>query len=134
MTCQECEVKLGMGENADQHLASCEECRWLAKELRLNAQAMRDMRVRPRMHWEWLAAAAAIVMAVIGWRMLRVEKLAIQPLQLTAAPPPAVRGPAPQKRVRRHRSPAPEPLRVKLFTSDPDVVIYWIVDKKEGYE
>ena len=27
-----------------------------------------------------------------------------------------------------------EPLRVRMFTSDPDVVIYWIVDKKEGYE
>ena len=134
MTCQECEQKLGMGENADQHLASCEECRWLAEELRLNARAMRGMRVRPRTHWEWVLAAAAIVMAVIGWRMPRVEKLAIQPVQITAALPPAVRGAAPPKRIRRHFSPASEPLRVKLFTSDPDVVIYWIVDKKEGYE
>jgi hypothetical protein len=42
---------------------------------------------------------------------------------------------AARKRLRpKKKLEAAEPLRVKLFTSDPDVVIYWIVDKKEGYE
>jgi len=53
MTCQECEIKLGMGEDAAGHLASCAECRALDEDLRLNAVALREMRVRPRMHWVW---------------------------------------------------------------------------------
>ena len=33
------------------------------------------------------------------------------------------------------RSPAPqEPLKVKMLTSDPDVVIYWLIEPKEGSE
>lgn len=134
MTCQECEIKLGMGENEAEHLAWCAECRRLAEDLRLNAVALREMRVHPRMHWEWaLAAAAAIVIAVGLWRIGPTEK---PPERAAAAKivgptrtPPAV----PVKRVRKKRPPA-EPLRVRMFTSDPDVVIYWIVDKKEGSE
>jgi hypothetical protein len=137
MTCQECEFKLGMAEDAAEHLASCAECRWLAGELRLNALALRQMRVRPRMHWEWaLAAAAAIVMMVLASKMTRVEKLTLPPVKVAVAekPPLAGHGPAPRKRVQRHVPPAAEPLRVKMFTSDPDVVIYWIVDRKDGFE
>ncbi len=52
MTCQECELKLGMGEDAAEHLASCAECRLLAYDLRLDAVALREMRVRSRMRWE----------------------------------------------------------------------------------
>jgi hypothetical protein len=134
MTCQECELKLGMGEDATEHLASCAECRWLAKELRLNAVALREMRVRPRMHWA-LAAAAAIVMVVFAWKMTRVEKLSLPPVRVAVAEKPSLagHGPAPHRRAKKHLAPA-EPLRVKMFTSDPDVVIYWIVDKKEGFE
>jgi hypothetical protein len=54
------------------------------------------------------------------------------PLRVAAAPLLAGHGPAPQ-RVRKHVAHA-EALRVKMFTSDPDVVIYWIVDKKDGFE
>jgi hypothetical protein len=134
MTCQECERKLGMSEDAGEHLASCAECRWLARELRLNSHALREMRVRPTMHWV-LATAAAIVIAVSAWKMTRVEKLAMPAMQMAVAKPqPARLEPAPSKKAERHLRPAPEPLRVKMFTSDPDVVIYWIVDKKEGYE
>jgi hypothetical protein len=146
MTCQECELKLGMGEPVDDHLASCKECRWLAEELRLNAEAMRDMRLRPRMHWEWaLAAAAMIVMAFGAWRMTRVEKptapvkIALargaapreiqQPVHIAKAVAPVAR-----PKVRRVKHEPAEPLRVKMLTSDPDVVIYWIVDRKGGSE
>jgi hypothetical protein len=134
MTCQECELKLGMGEDASEHLASCAECRWLAKELRLNAVALREMHTQPRMHWEW-ALAAAIVMGFFAWKMTRVEKLVPPPVRIAAAQTVFV--PSSHKKVKRqatHGAGPQQPLRVKMFTSDPDVVIYWIVDKKEGFE
>ncbi len=139
MTCQECEIKLGMGEDAAEHLASCAECRWLAEELRLNAVAMSEMRVRPQMRWAWVvAAAAAIVMALALWRPVPHK----EPPKMAAAA--RIGRPtrteqavvvAPVKHVRAYRKPPPaEPLKVKMYTSDPDVVIYWIVDRKEGIE
>jgi len=131
MTCQECEIKLGMGENADDHLASCVECRWLAQELRLNSLALREMRVRPKMYWA-LAAAAAIILMAIFLRMPRVQQLP-SPVHVAVSAPQIKLPPVKAKHVHRKRVPA-ETLRVKIFTSDPDVVIYWIVDKKEGYE
>jgi hypothetical protein len=129
-----------MGEDADQHLASCAECRGLAEELRLNSVALREMRVRPAMHWEWALAVAAIVVAIFVWRIPRVENLPVQPTRVAVAKEPASTAPleAPKTHVRKvrraGREPAPQPLRVKMFTSDPDVVIYWIVDRKEGSE
>jgi hypothetical protein len=138
MTCQECEIKLGMGEDADEHLASCNECRLLARELRLNSYAMREMRVRPRMYWALATAAAAIAVAIGVWRLRPAPR---QPTIMAA------HGAAPQlqqhreqtvvsvsKRRKKKTTPPAETLRVKMFTSDPDVVIYWIVDKKEGFE
>lgn len=135
MNCQECEAKLGMGEDPGEHLASCADCRALARELRLNSVALRDMRVRPRMHWQWALAAAAIVIAIILLSIPRAGQLPIPPVRIAVAanPPAPVHIPAVHRRAKKHSAPA-EPLRVKMFTSDPDVVIYWIVDKKEGYE
>lgn len=138
MTCQECEIKLGMGEDASEHLASCAECHWLAEELRLNAQALREMRVRPRVHWEWaLAAAAAILMTIGVWRVTRAETVAITPVRIAAAAPPLevmIEAPRVIPVKRRIRRQPVEPLRVKMYTSDPDVVIYWIVGGKVGSE
>jgi hypothetical protein len=133
MTCQECELKLGMGEDATEHLASCAECRCFAKELRLNAVALREMRVRPRLHWA--LAAAAVLIGIFAWKMTRVEKLILPPVGIAVAEPVSV--PSSHKKVKRkaaHGAAPQQPLRVKMFTSDPDVVIYWIVDKKEGFE
>jgi hypothetical protein len=133
MTCQECELKLGMGEDATEHLASCAECRWFAKELRLNAVALREMRVRPRLHWA--LAAAAVLIGIFAWKMTRVEKLILPPVRIAVAQPVYV--PVSHKKSKRqaaHGAAPQQPLRVKMFTSDPDVVIYWIVDKKEGFE
>jgi hypothetical protein len=135
MTCQDCELKLGMGSDASEHLASCAECRWLAKELRLNAVALHEMRVRPRMNWALATAAAAIVIAVGAWKMTRVEKLALPPARIVVAQPVFV--PISHKKARRqaaHGAAPQQRLRVKMFTSDPDVVIYWIVENKEGFE
>lgn len=141
MTCQECEIKLGMGEDASEHLASCAECKWLADELRLNAAAMREMRVRP-VRWAWaVAVAAAIVMAFGLWRHSPHVVPHKEPPRMAAAA--RIGRPTgneqvvvpPVKRVRAHRKQMPaEPLKVKMYTSDPDVVIYWIVDRKEGSE
>jgi hypothetical protein len=137
MTCQECELKLGMGEDADEHLASCNECRLLARELRLNSYAMRELRVRPRMYWALATAAAAIVVAIGVWRTTVVkppERAAATKIgRPTKQEQPVVASVPVVKRKQRKRVPA-ETLRVKMFTSDPDVVIYWIVDKKEGFE
>ncbi len=142
MTCQECEIKLGMGEDAAEHLALCAECRRLADELRRNAAAMRGMRVRPAMRWAWaLAAAAAIVMAIGLWRGPHLGPQKEPPKMAAAArigrPTRTERVvAAPVKHVRAHRKQLPpaESLKVKMYTSDPDVVIYWIVDRKEGSE
>jgi len=132
MTCQECELLLGNFEGAPEHLAECSECRALAEELRLNRAALQQMQERPAMRWA-LAAAAMIAMAIGAWK--------IQPL-------PAGHGHVPRQVVAKIETPVPvarrrvprakqqklEPLKVKLLTSDPDVVIYWIVDRKEGTE
>jgi hypothetical protein len=165
MTCQECEIKLGMGENADDHLASCKECGLLARELRLNSLALREMRVesvsamwggppgprptpssafgciiqtagpggpaRTRASAPHLAAAAVILMAIF-LRMPRVQPLP-SPVHVAVSAPQIKLPPVRVKHVHKKRVPA-ETLRVKMFTSDPDVVIYWIVDKKEGIE
>ncbi len=133
MTCQECEIKLGMGEDAGEHLSECAECRLLAEDLRLNGIVFREMRVRPAMRWAWAlaAVAAALVLSIGHWR---ATPPAVEPPQKAAAA--KIGRPtktAPVKHVRKKRQPA-EPLRVKMFTSDPDVVIYWIVDKKDGIE
>jgi hypothetical protein len=131
-------LKLGMGEDASEHLASCAECRWLAKELRLNSIALRELHIRPRLHWALAAVAAAVVMAVVAWKINRVEKLTLPPVRVAVAPKAAqsMYVPVSHKKVKKKAAhgAAPQPLRVKMFTSDPDVVIYWIVDKKEGFE
>jgi hypothetical protein len=129
MTCQECELKLGLNQDASEHLAWCAECRLLAEELHLNADALRDMRVRPGMPW---ALAAAAVLLLIFLRVPEVKQFPMPPVRIAVAEKAPVA--VPRRKVRKRIHHAPEPLRVKMFTSDPDVVIYWIVDKKEGYE
>lgn len=138
MTCQECEIKLGMGEDAALHLAACEECRWLAGELRLNSVALQEMRVHRRVRWEWaLAVAAAVVVAIGVWKTATPRRPVIMaghgpaPQSLPVVKAPVVHA-VRKKKVRPAQT--AEPLRVKMLTSDPDVVIYWIVDKKEGFE
>ena len=148
MTCQECEIKLGMGEDAREHLAGCAECRGIARELRLNSVALLGMRAEVRRLAAGpggpartrasaplavaMAFAAAIVMGIF-LRVPRVERLPMPEVRVAGAPVLAAHHTAQHRKVKRRVVPA-ETLRVKMFTSDPDVVIYWIVDKKEGYE
>ncbi|MCC7174892.1 MAG: hypothetical protein IT159_06820 [Bryobacterales bacterium] len=75
------------------------------------------------------AAAVAVAMVALSPRAQIPAPPAPPSLQLPAPviaktpPPPRVRRPAPEP------TPAPQaPLLVKMFTDDPDVVIYWLID------
>jgi Putative zinc-finger len=88
----------------------------------------------PGWGWAWAAAAAVALVAFLA--VPRKAPPSPTPLaRLTpAAVLPAPQPPAPvvHRRPRHRRAPAPvpEPLLVKLETSDPNVVIYWIVEGK----
>ena len=163
MTCQECEDLLAAEETSaklDRHLAEYSECWELAADLRANADAFREMtampppsvrgavlgQVRARetrrqvARWGWaLAAAATIVVVFLGTRPVPVEPLppvisakALAHGVVKRAATPVVNT---HRKRQATRSPAPqEPLKIKMFTSDPDVVIYWLVEPKEGSE
>ena len=99
-----------------------------------------------RRRWGYgLAAAAAVVLlAMLALRPGRTPVVAVRTnrsLTVAALSPPAVRepvvAPQPHRRVarrvvKREPAPQPEPLIVKLQTDDPNVVIYWIADRKKG--
>ena len=99
----------------------------------------------PWRRWVWaagLAAGLALAGVFVAMRpqekpkvlvaaVLRLEAPAV-PLQ--QAEPVAPRAAEQRRRPRRTVEPAPpqpvEPLVVKLITNDPDVIIYWIADRK----
>jgi anti-sigma factor RsiW len=154
MTCQECELALGSEESTaslDQHLAACRACRALAFELRANSEALGLLRaedmppVRHRVmaqvrahdktrkiaRWGWALAAAAMIAMVLAWPSNQIEKLA---LPLATVKAPAVDRVPVRHVPKRLTRQSPEMLKVKMLTADPDVVIYWIVETKEGTE
>lgn len=101
----------------------CAACRALADDIRANAEvlaalrdeplpplALRASRRRKPIRWQIAAAAAFLIAVALPMVKHRV-----------AAP---VRTPVPQH--------SAEPLKVKLLTPDPDVVIYWLIDPKEN--
>jgi hypothetical protein len=106
MRCTECGAIQGLGD--------CAECRALAEELRANTEALSALRseVLPQMDFRRprrapvlvgiAATAAAVVFSVVG--LYRVPRHT--PVPLT------------------------EPLKIKILTPDPNVVIYWLVDSK----
>jgi len=144
MTCQECELALGLEQSdarLDEHLRECTECRELSIELRANAEAFASMATdkfapvrvpvgRPVLSAAF-AAAAAILLAIFAAFHFREQKLppvhyTLGPMTLEIPQPPP---PAP-KRVR-----ATQPLMVKMLTDDPNVVIYWQIDaEQEGQQ
>jgi len=87
----------------------CEECRALAGEISANAEALSELRgeVLPRRKtvYPWVAVAAALLLAVLT----------------------GVKNPPPSAPVGHS-----EPLKIKMLTPDPDVVIYWLVDSEKG--
>jgi hypothetical protein len=153
MTCQDCELFLAQSETSaviEEHLRECAECRSLYEDLRANALALDALRSeelprlrvktpRRRMAYPWVAAVAAALFAlallVPRTRMLRpaaappvsqaVSNVAAQPAP--AQPPPQLRATAKAETARLPRQRL-EPLKIKMLTSDPDVVIYWLIE------
>jgi hypothetical protein len=117
MICTICGLPEGEGQ--------CRDCRDLANEIRINSAvlaALRDETILPlasarnlrrKPAFWWGAAAAAVLIALA--------------LPLTQYRPPAAPVPAKQD-----AGGTREPLRVKILTPDPDVVIYWLIDSKEN--
>lgn len=148
MTCHECELLLAMEQpgadesGTDEHLAMCGACRDLAEEMRANAVALRSfayddlpgVRLPRPMRWDWALAAAAMLLLMFGLsRVFTTEKLVLPPVQVAKAPPKIELPPVaiPPKRIHKRK---PEFLKVKMLTADPNVVIYWLIETKEGTE
>lgn len=132
MTCPECEVRLADGEVdgfVEEHLRACAPCRAFHDDLRENAIALGELRqealpaLRPLRSFPWMSAvAAAVTLALVIpgiWRATRP----VEPEPVKATTPAEVTVTASLKT---------EPLKVKMLTPDPDVVIYWLIDSKEG--
>jgi hypothetical protein len=154
MTCEQCELLLAqeeIGPEVEAHVAGCAGCRSLAAELQANAHAMRalgaevmpvaPMGIRPGFPWwspwwKWSSFAAAVVLTLAGaWWASRPPKppqIVSVDVKVTGIVPREV-APIPAK-IPEKLTPAvvpvanTEPLRVKMLTPDPDVVIYWLVD------
>jgi len=154
MKCEECELLLAqneIGAEVEGHMAGCPNCRSLAAELQANAHAMRALGeevipVAPaRRHaaypwWRWTSAAAAVVITVAAawWasRPAKPPQIVSIDVKVTGVVPkaevPYVKAEIPEKLTPVEVPIVPvantEPLRVKMLTADPDVVIYWLID------
>ena len=113
MKCLDCGVYEGEGD--------CVSCQAIAAEIGANTEALRGMRdeplplfivaKQPRPHpaW-WIGLAAALLAAVSVPVLMKLDR----------------------QTARSHHLSQPEPLKVKMLTSDPDVVIFWLIDAPEG--
>lgn len=139
MTCPECEVRLAdsaMDDFVEEHLRLCAACRAFRDDLRENALALGELRqealppvgiLKPfpsfPLSFPWMsavAAALALALVIPGiWRATRP----VEPEPVKATTPAEITVTASLKT---------EPLKVKMLTPDPDVVIYWLIDSKEG--
>ena len=103
----------------------------------VRARVMERVAERRRAWPLWMTAVSAS--ACLLWILFpRTAPPAARPapaaVPAAAAPAPAPAPPPPIVHVRHRRNPKPaapdQPLQIKMLTDDPDVVIYWIVDKK----
>jgi len=127
MSCHECELLLGGGEQSPEveaHLRECTSCRDLSIDLAANCAVLESLKseelprisVRaPRRVWAYgFAAAAAAAALVIG-------------LVIPRAPAPVNSIPE-NETVVNNPPPAKSQMKIKMLTPDPDVVIYWLAD------
>jgi len=120
------------------------------------AEIRRQTGARRMLRWGWALAAVAAGVAMIGIsRTGREEKLVIPPVKVagsradegrsllergTDSSVPAGKRSVSRRRVARDRvvsppfqqTPETGVLMVKMLTDDPDVVIYWQIETKEG--
>jgi len=148
MTCEECEIALGRAESRSEvaaHLLACHACSELAAEMRANAEALESMRgerfaslrvrVKRPLLPAFIAAAAAVVLAIFTGIHFREQTLppvhyALAPMKFEISPV----APSPPRIAKKRVRPL-APLMVKMLTSDPNVVIYWQIDREqEGME
>jgi anti-sigma factor RsiW len=115
--------------------------------VRARVMAELEQKRRPLWAWAWsfgLAAATVALLVMLALRPGRTPEhrapaVAVNHPPVVTASEPVV-PPPPHRRVRRRvvvppivpDTPTPEPLIVKLQTDDPNVVIYWIADRKRG--
>jgi anti-sigma factor RsiW len=112
----------------------------------VRARVVAELEQKRRPMWGYgLAAVAVALLVMLALRPGRTPVVTRSNRSLTVAAlsPPAVREPVvpppPHRRVVRRvvrpkvpDTPDQEPLIVKLQTDDPNVVIYWIADRKRG--
>jgi len=157
MKCAECELLLTQDEvnpEVATHVAGCPGCRSLAGELQANVHALRALgaesvpaapvQIRPAYPWwRWSSAAAALFLTVGGtwWASRPPKPPQIVSVDVTGIVPrevPVLPAKIPEKLTPTVVPVVPvantEPLRVKMLTPDPDVVIYWLVDQKGEFE
>ncbi len=140
------------------HTTGCASCREFAEEIRATQAIWKQARqeeidpavydaVRSRVmarlparrQWGWIWAVPAAALACLLLFALAGTKPEPLLLRVMAPRPPAIQPSAPRpqpvrvahrKRRIRPKTVATEAMTIKLLTDDPDVVIYWIVDKK----
>ena len=114
--------------------------------VRARVMAELEQKRRPLWAWAWsfgLAAAAVALLVTLALRPGRTPERRAPVVAVNHPPVVVVHEPAvpppPHRRVARRvvrpivpDAPDPEPLIVKLQTDDPNVVIYWIADRKRG--
>lgn len=158
MKCEECELLLAQHEvevdhTVEAHVAGCPKCRSLWLELQANAHALRGLaeEVMPPLTapkrgfpwWKWTSAAAALIITLTAaWfasRPVKPPHIVSVEVNVTGIVPKATTAPYVKAEIPTTLTPASiptvpvadtEPLRVKMLTPDPDVVIYWLVESK----
>ena len=157
MKCEECELLLAQNEGevdraVEAHVAECPHCQSLWADVQANAEVLRALgeEVMPPVRmpergfpwWKLTSAAAALIITIgAAWfasRPVKPPHIVSIDVNVTGVVPkpeaPYVKAEIPTTLTPEATPIVPvvntKPLRVKMLTPDPDVVIYWLVDSK----
>jgi hypothetical protein len=144
----------------EKHLAGCSGCQVFASGMRQSVELLRESRgdlpaeaaftavrarvlgrIAARRRWGWAAALAGIATAAACVAlMLQVERRPVpKPPALIARVPrapgeafliPRRIEPRPVYRAKTVRAKTTSPVLIRMVSNDPDVVIYWIAERK----
>ena len=113
------------------HNEPLDSAHYTAVRARVIAEIERTRSPWRRLAWlSGIAAMAAVLLFAVALRHSEVGPPPAVAIAIPPAPPPVMARPRPvlaaraRPAIRRHR----EPLTIKLQTSDPNIVIYWIAD------